>query len=987
MKQKSIKDRLYVIILFIILLVSIIALNIYCRIIINASEYKLLKIISIERDVSDLILSETASSHDPSGYETVVNRYTKLRKKFADVLSDSEDDLIGNRQYALDDFFYTDIEAVSEYNLVSNSLNELIDSVRYIHEHHIVYLKNIMRRGYVEQNDYDDDGFQRDAEISASEVDIIDIACSIQIGLFDVFKVFSETEKNQRPLSIKHQFNHKMENLYLLINTFENYSLDAQDGILIEELLMKSREFEKAFSNLLMINQTKMELQKQIDKNADKLVKMLKFKRADIALSNKKIKKAVGILQIVSIVLMLFMVSLIIIFGKSIMNETLKTVQETEKIQRDISYKIHIDKKTSKEFKVVFNALNLMTYKLSYHTQQLQESEENYRLLIENQTDMIVKLNPEGNVIFVSPSFARTFDKAEDELLGIRLISQIHEKGRETISNVIKKVYEPPHTAYFEERFKTKDGWRWQAWLLTAVLDEQGGVDSIISTGRDVDNRKQAEEVIRKLSQAIEYSPASVIIADHQGMIEYVNPKFIELTGYSLEDVTAQTPRILDFWTLPPESSRLIWKTISSGNEWRGIFSNQKKDGEIYWESVAIAPVNDSRGRIKHYVVVQEDITERRRFEESLEEALKLAEAANLAKSEFLANMGHEIRTPMNAIIGLSHLCLATQLNPIQRDYIEKVYRSAHSLLNIINDILDFSRLEAGKLSIASAPFSLEAVLTDLSNRVNVKAHGKELEFVILIDPEVPDALMGDSLHLGQILINLTDNAVKFTEAGEIVLKTELAGSEDQTVTLRFSIKDTGIGMNPEETEKLFTAFSQADASISRKYGGTGLGLAVSKRLVEMMGGKISVESELGVGSTFHFTVSFGRQTISDTNPHQMSSRLKEFRILAADDDVPDKGKMAMGTPPHALQNNERIDTIDPEDKPAIISVLNTLKEEIDNFSASAGKSCDILLDLLQGSPQADTAIKLGKALDNYEFEKAQGIVSQMLKQVSCDVT
>jgi two-component system sensor histidine kinase/response regulator len=680
-------------------------------------------------------------------------------------------------------------------------------------------------------------------------------------------------------------------------------------------------------------------------------------------------------------------------------------------------------------------------------TEQIKEREEQFSSLVNNVPGVTYRcrMDEQWTMLYVSGEIERLSGyPASDFLDGTRHFDSIMHPDD------TKRIYDATVDALKEKRpytheFRVIGAQGKTHWVLAkgqAVLNKQGEPEYLDGTIFDITELKYAQQELSKLSQAVEQSPASVIITDPDGTIEYVNSKFTQVTGYTVEEAIGQNPRILKSGENPPEVYEELWKTITTGKEWRGEFLNKKKSGELYWEAVSISPVRSADNSITAYLAVKEDITARKEMEdelrhanfmsdsaldlthagywridyedpdyyissdraaaifgeekkpdyryhlmeewysrivaadteiaeataahyaaavegsvprydvtypykrpsdgsiawiraigsvvrddqgkasqmygvaqdvtgrkkieedlqvrvkeldeaqsamlnmmEDLDEEKEKAEAATQAKGDFLANMSHEIRTPMNAILGMTHLALKTDLTSKQRDYITKTHTSAQNLLGIINDILDFSKIEAGKLDMEWIDFNLNDVLDDLADLITVKAQEKsDLEILFAIKHDVPRFLVGDPLRLKQVLINLANNAVKFTESGEIVISAELVRHDEKSVTMKFAVSDSGTGIGPEQQKRLFDTFTQADTTTTRKFGGTGLGLAISEQLVNRMKGEIWVDSEPGEGSTFSFTAQFGLSQEKTEILFSPSPDLTGMQTLVIDD-------------------------------------------------------------------------------------------------------
>jgi PAS domain S-box-containing protein len=461
--------------------------------------------------------------------------------------------------------------------------------------------------------------------------------------------------------------------------------------------------------------------------------------------------------------------------------------------------------------------------------------------------------------------------------------------GREIAENLAK------NSVYRREeiQFRRKDETMFWASVTIQTLISGDVSKGIVAIIEDITARKRAEQEIKDgremLSLILDSTAEAIYGIDLKGCCIFCNRACVEILGYdgqnellgrNMHDQIHHTHA--DGSHFPAQECR-IFKAFQQGD---GMHADDevlwRKDGTSFPSEYWSYPQRRG-GEVVGAVVTFIDITERKRVANELLLAKEEAETANDAKSIFLANMSHEIRTPMNAILGMSYLALKSEPTPRLQDYLHKIVASGKHLLGIINDILDFSKIEADKLSIECVDFDLEAVLGDVASLLNEKIGGKGLELLFDIAPEVPRILVGDSMRIGQILLNYGSNAAKFTDKGEIRIVARVKERTSHDLQLYFAVKDSGIGLTAEQQQHLFQSFQQADMSTTRKYGGTGLGLAISKRLAELMGGEVGVESEYGVGSTFWFTVRVG---IGASQPHVLLPEpdLRGCRALVVDD-------------------------------------------------------------------------------------------------------
>ena len=568
--------------------------------------------------------------------------------------------------------------------------------------------------------------------------------------------------------------------------------------------------------------------------------------------------------------------------------------------------------------------------------QRLKSSLDFHLKLMQEFPNPIWRVNKDGKCDYINRAWLEFTGRALEQELGDGWADGIHPEDREHSFGAFLSAFNRREPFTMEYRMHHRDGsYHWILDHGAPYTDLDGEFAGYLGSCYDINERRQAEDSLRKLSLAVEQSPNSIIITDTDANIEYANATFVKATGYSLAEVIGQNPRILQSGKTPKANYDDLWAHLTRSEVWKGEFINRRKDGSEYIESALVSPVFLADGRVANYLAIQEDITEHKRMEKELlklnaeleekvlvrtaelVQAKREADQANQAKSDFLASMSHEIRTPMNGVVGMIDVLQQSNLNGSQMETANIIHDSAFALLAIIDDILDFSKIEAGKLQIDYVPMGVTGVVEGVCETLIPLALKKDVELTLFTDPGIPSQVIGDAGRLRQILVNLANNAIKFSSGqqrqGKVSVRAVLAedsshfitirGEPDGTtshstrlsegasqvvgyvephnpsarplalsatggpgrtvegdlerVTLEFRVTDNGIGIDEATQARLFTAFTQADPTTTRTYGGTGLGLAICRQLANIMGGEITVQSEPGKGSLFSMRLPF----------------------------------------------------------------------------------------------------------------------------------
>ena len=581
----------------------------------------------------------------------------------------------------------------------------------------------------------------------------------------------------------------------------------------------------------------------------------------------------------------------------------------------------------------------------------LQETDQAYRTIIEQMQQGAVTLVEKGVISYSNRSFAELIQSPLEQIIGVPFQEFVNERDRDCFNHLLGQAFQGSARGEVALQASNDAVVPVHVGMSLVVLD---GLSAVCLVVTDLTERKRAEAVLaseQRYRLLFDRNPDGVFAVDTTGRFVLANPACEQISGYSASELLQKA-----FVDLCEPDQRAAVREHFDRNLREDAYTQLettiiRRDGQRVDLWIAGEPIV-SEGQVVGVHCTAKDITDRKRMEEELKQAKAAAEAANVAKSQFLASMSHELRTPMNAILGMTDLALQEPLSDRLRDYLQTARESGDLLLNLLNEVLDVSRIEAGRFELEATPFSPQQTVEQVVRTLRVRADEKGLALSCELAEDLPNLLVGDSLRLRQVLMNLIGNAIKFTPRGKIVVRVAVQGRRGATVSLKFSVSDTGIGIAPEHRERLFAPFTQADASTTRRYGGSGLGLTISKRLVDLMGGTIWLESQLGQGSTFHFTVTLPMARSSSTGYERQpagregaSTQLatapaRGLRVLLVED-TPANQKLV-----HYLLSNrghtvvvaengrESLDRLTAEDFDVVL--MDVQMPEMDGFQATA---------------------------------------------------
>ncbi|MCG9792689.1 response regulator [Flavobacterium algicola] len=539
-------------------------------------------------------------------------------------------------------------------------------------------------------------------------------------------------------------------------------------------------------------------------------------------------------------------------------------------------------------------------YELKERNKAQLESESKYRLLADNAGDIIFTLDMQLNYTYISPAVKTLRGYTPEEAIKQNIVDVLTPSSYLKLSKLMGRLQTNELSANKKEclinaveleMYRKDKTTIWTEVKASLILDENKNAIGILGVTRDISDRKIISDKLIKLSSAVEQSPSLIEITDTLGNVEYINPKFTEITGYTLDEIVGRNLNILKSGYTSSEEYNNLWETIRSGKEWRGEFQNKRKDGSMYWEQAAISSIKNEDGEITHYLAIKSDITEKKTIFDELIKAKEQAVESDRLKSAFLANMSHEIRTPMNGILGFSSLLSQPGLGKEeQKEYIKLIQVSGARMLNLISEIIDISKIESGMMEISLQEVDINEKVSYIFELLKLDAEEKSIQ--LSYNSQHFDALYlnTDPEKLYAILTNLVKNAIKYTDEGSVEFGYQI--KEDR---VEFFVKDTGIGIPVDRHLAIFERFIQVDIANIEARHGAGLGLAIAKAFVNLLGGTIWLESGEGLGSTFYFTLPLNSQKkevnvtlpiIENVEIKNGTSLLSKLKILIADDDA-----------------------------------------------------------------------------------------------------